>query len=82
MIGASEWAYERAARAPFRRAHGMPEIVVTCPARVWADEQGLEHGVDKMALHPLKEATYDAVEALIRRAGRADARASERAPFL
>ena len=38
-------------------AHGIPSIVVTCPARVGADEEGLEHGVDKMALHPLKEQT-------------------------
>ena len=29
-------------------AHGQPGVVVSCPARVAADEEGLEHGVDKV----------------------------------
>ena len=38
----------------------------TATQRVSADDEGLEHGVDKAALHPLKEATYAAVETLLR----------------
>ena len=46
-------------------ALGRPDLVVTCPERVASDEEGLEHGVNKMALHPLKEATYEVIEKLL-----------------
>ena len=45
--------------------HGLPEIVVHCPARVAADREGLEHGVNKAALNPLNDKTYTAIEAII-----------------
>lgn len=46
-------------------AFGRPDLVVSCPARVAADEEGLEHGVNKAALHPLKPETYELVERLL-----------------
>ena len=46
-------------------AFGLPEAVVTCPKRVTADVEGLEHGANKAALHPLREATYEAVSTLL-----------------
>ena len=46
-------------------AFGLPEAVVTCPKRVTVDVEGLEHGVNKAALHPLREATYEAVSTLL-----------------
>jgi hypothetical protein len=32
--------------------------VVACPARVAADSEGLEHGANKVALHPLREEVH------------------------
>ena len=46
-------------------SHAMPELVVACPRRVAADSEGFEHGLDKPALNPLVESTYDAVGALL-----------------
>lgn len=46
-------------------ALGVPDLVVTCPARTAADAEGLEHGVNKAALHPLREGTYEAVGRLL-----------------
>ena len=46
-------------------AGGAPQMVVTCPARVAADNDGLEHGVDKVALHPLEPQTYAAVDNML-----------------
>ncbi len=45
---------------------GLPEALVTCPERVASDDEGLEHGANKAAMHPLREATYEAVDALLR----------------
>ena len=42
---------------------GEPELVVPCPKRVAIDDMGVEHGVDKVALHPLRERTYEVVAA-------------------
>ena len=36
------------------RARWQSHIVVQCPERIAADEEGLEHGLNKLALHPLK----------------------------
>lgn len=46
-------------------AHAEPSAVVPCPARVSADAEGLEHGMDKAALHPLSERTYELADALL-----------------
>ena len=42
-----------------------PELVVACPARVAADAEGLEHGANKVALHPLREEVHQVVAALL-----------------
>lgn len=42
-----------------------PELVVACPARVAADVEGLEHGTNKVALHPLREEVHEMVAALL-----------------
>ena len=43
------------------------------PARAAADEEGLEHGVNKAALHPLRDAAHDAGrEITLMRTGTAD----------
>ena len=44
---------------------GEPELVVPCPKRVAIDDMGVEHGVDKVALHPLRERTYEVVASLL-----------------
>jgi len=46
-------------------AHAEPTMVVSCPSRVGADDEGLEHGIDKMALNPLSERTYEVVDLLL-----------------
>lgn len=46
-------------------AFGVPAALVTCPQRVAADGEGLEHGANKAALHPLREETYEAVRVLL-----------------
>ena len=46
-------------------AFGRPDVVVSCPERVSADEEGLEHGANKAALHPLLEETYTLIEQLL-----------------
>ena len=50
-------------------AFARPEVVISCPRRVAADEEGLEHGVNKAALNPLKEETYDLIERLLAELG-------------
>jgi hexosaminidase len=46
-------------------AHAEPSAVVQCPTRVSADAEGLEHGMDKAALHPLSERTYELIDLLL-----------------
>ncbi|KAL1530105.1 hypothetical protein AB1Y20_001026 [Prymnesium parvum] len=46
--------------------HGRPDLTIACPRRVLEDEEGAEHGLNKVALHPLLEATYEAIESLLR----------------
>jgi hexosaminidase len=46
-------------------AHADPDAVVLCPNRVSQDAEGLEHGMDKAALHPLSERTYQLADALL-----------------
>ena len=46
-------------------AHGRPDVVVTCPERVAEDDEGLEHGANRAALHPLNEATYTLIAELL-----------------
>jgi hexosaminidase len=46
-------------------AFGRPDLVVRCPDRVAADDEGLEHGTNKAALNPLKPETYELVERLL-----------------
>ena len=42
-----------------------PELVVACPRRVADDAEGLEHGVNKIALNPLREEVYELIGALL-----------------
>ena len=46
-------------------AFSHPNAVVGCPARVAADGEGLEHGVDKPALNPLVDETYEVAADLL-----------------
>ena len=39
---------------------------MACPRRVAQDVEGLEHGVNKAALHPFKEEVYELVDRLLR----------------
>jgi len=42
-----------------------PELVVACPRRVAEDAEGLEHGANRVALHPLREVVYQMVSVLL-----------------
>ena len=44
---------------------GYPNITVDCPVRVSHDERLVEHGLDKIALNPLLDETYDVVLSLL-----------------
>lgn len=46
-------------------AFGRPDLVVTCPKRVASDNEGLEHGANKAALHPLRRETYELIGRLL-----------------